>query len=133
MIGSIQNQHVQMLCTRAQDDESTLQYPLPDQIYGFHAQQSCEKLMKALLAAHGAAYPFTHVLEVLMKLLAVENEIMPPTPFNLLRLEPFAVVLRYGGDNALSPEERTAIHESVVILREHIIIRILKLEQTPVP
>ncbi|SNT38331.1 HEPN domain-containing protein [Granulicella rosea] len=131
MIGSIQNQHAQMLCTLARDDESTLQYPLPDQIYGFHAQQSCEKLMKALLTAHGVAYPFTHILAVLIKELTVHNELLPVTSFDLKRLEPYAVQLRYDTSNRLSPDERTAIRDAVVLLREHIVTRILALESIP--
>ena len=37
----------------AEHGESALQYPLPNEIYGFHSQQSCEKFLKALLAGHG--------------------------------------------------------------------------------
>ncbi len=38
MIATIQAQPVRKLCTLAQNDESALQYPLPDEIFGFHAQ-----------------------------------------------------------------------------------------------
>ena len=47
----------------ARDDESTLAYPLPDQIFGFHAQQSCEKLLKAPISSHNFKYELTHILE----------------------------------------------------------------------
>jgi hypothetical protein len=36
MTATIKNAHVKMLCDLALDDETVLQYPLPDSIYGFH-------------------------------------------------------------------------------------------------
>ena len=37
-----------------------------DQVFGFHAQQAAEKLLKAWLALLGEVYPLTHDLEVLL-------------------------------------------------------------------
>ncbi len=120
-----------MLCTLAQGDESALQYPLPDHIYGFHAQQSCEKLLKALISAHGQPYPFTHRFGVLGKMLAQLGEQLPTFPYSLSLLEPFGVEHRYGLSDLLSEEERTAMLETVVLLREHVVARILELERQP--
>ena len=39
-----------------------------DAIVGFHAQQTAEKSLKAVLAARGVYFPFTHDLRVLMDL-----------------------------------------------------------------
>ncbi len=33
---------------------------VPDEIVGFHGQQAAEKLIKAVLAAHGIDFPRTH-------------------------------------------------------------------------
>ena len=117
-----------MLCALALDDESTLQFPLPDQIYGFHAQQSCEKLLKALIAAHGRTYPFTHSLEKLADMLEGCGEHLPALPYDLEKLEIFAVDLRYDIGETLSDAERTSIRDSVAVLREHVLSRILALE-----
>jgi hypothetical protein len=35
------------------DDESVLSFPVPDRIYGFHAQQAVEKLLKMLILGLG--------------------------------------------------------------------------------
>jgi len=81
--------------------------PLPDQIFGFHAQQSCEKFFKALIAAHGRTYPFTHSLEKLAEILEQAAERLPEMPYDLLLLEPFAVQFRYDIGDSLSEEERS--------------------------
>jgi len=132
MTDKIQNPHIQTLCQLAEEDESTLQFPLPDQIFGFHAQQSCEKLFKALIAANGKAYPFTHSLEKLADLLADCHEALPDTPYDVLLLEPFAVQLRYDIGDSLPDEDKVAIRESIVTLRLHVIQRILSLEGSAV-
>lgn len=41
----------------------------PYEAVGFHAQQSCEKALKAVLAAAGVGYPHTHNIAVLVDLL----------------------------------------------------------------
>jgi predicted RecB family nuclease len=117
----------------AQDDESALQFPLPDHIFGFHAQQSCEKLMKALISSHNRKYPFTHNLQDLADLLADCNEVLPPLSFSLKQLEPFGVKLRYDLGAKLTDAERLAMRESVAQLREHVVARILELERPPGP
>jgi hypothetical protein len=40
-----------------------------DEIFGFHAQQAIEKMLKAWLAARGIAFPLTHDLSRLFELL----------------------------------------------------------------
>ena len=81
-----------MLCRLAQEDASVLPLPLPDQIFGFHAQQSCEKFFKALIAAKGLDYPLTHSLERLAAALEESSETLPNMPYDVLLLEPFAVL-----------------------------------------
>lgn len=131
MTDGIQNPHVKTLCELAGQDESTLQFPLPDQIFGFHAQQSCEKLFKALIAANGLTYPFTHSLERLSEILVAAGETLPKTSYDLLDLEPFAVEFRYDVGGSLSEEEKTGIRESLRLTREYVLERILVLEGLP--
>ena len=67
----------------------------------FHAQQSVEKAMKAVLMARQVYFRYTHDLEELFKLVT-EAEITPPHGIDALRrLSPFAVELRY--DDQLIP------------------------------
>jgi hypothetical protein len=115
----------------AEGDESALQYPLPDYIFGFHGQQSCEKLLKALISSHNVRFPLTHEFEDLVDLLVGSGEALPVLPYTLDRLQPFAVKLRYDLGVKLSETQREDIRTSVAILREHVIARILELESQP--
>lgn len=66
-----------------------------DEVFGFHLQQTVEKLAKAVLAWHKVEYPFTHDVAKLMDMLD-KNRLTIPTRFdNLGRLTPFAEDLRY--------------------------------------
>lgn len=42
-----------------------------DEIFGFHAQQAAEKLLKAWLALQGKTYPLSHDLAALLDMLSV--------------------------------------------------------------
>ena len=67
-----------------------------DAIVGFHAQQSIEKSLKAVLSARLIEFRRTHDLLTLVDLF-VDNELMLP-PFSdwLDELNPYAVEARYG-------------------------------------
>jgi len=129
MTEQIRNPHVQMLCRLAQEDASVLPLPLPDQIFGFHAQQSCEKFFKALIAAKGLDYPLTHSLERLAAALEESSETLPNMPYDVLLLEPFAVQFRYDLGASLGDEEKVAIRESLAILDDYVVKRILAIER----
>jgi len=131
MTDMIRNPHVRTLCALAQQDEEALSFPLSDPIYGFHAQQSCEKLFKALISSHNRVYPLTHNLEKLGDLLTECKEALPQVPYDLLNLEPFAVEHRYEVGGSLTEADRIVIRESIAILREHIVARILEIEASP--
>jgi HEPN domain-containing protein len=134
MTGTIQNAHARMLFTIAEEDQAVLTLPLPDRIFGFHAQQSCEKMMKALITVHGRTFPFTHYLIELQELLeATCLETIPAVPFPLKALQAYAVQFRYEEPLPLSGPDRTAILATVATLRQHILTRILTLEQIPKP
>jgi len=65
------------------------------EVLGFHAQQSAEKMLKAVLAVRQIKFPFTHRLTELMD--AIKAGGIPfPEEFEELRyLTPFAVEFRY--------------------------------------
>lgn len=82
---------------------------------GFHAQQSVEKALKAVLTVRGATFPRTHNLEEL-GLLVAEIGFGLPVPARELRLlTPFAVDLRYGEETIglLTREAAGVLAESV--------------------
>ena len=92
--------HIDMLLRKAAQDEYVLdrlvaEDDAPVEVFGFHAQQAAEKLLKAVLVAAGAVYPRTHRLTELTDLLRTAG-IQVPAKFDELRhLTPFAVEFRY--------------------------------------
>ncbi|WP_300340103.1 HEPN domain-containing protein [Accumulibacter sp.] len=81
----------------------------------FHAQQSVEKALKAVLTARRATFPRTHNLEEL-GLLVTESGIGLPAPGrDLRRLTPFAVDFRYDEETVglITTEAAGLLAESV--------------------
>lgn len=68
---------------------------IADEIVGFHAQQACEKCMKAVLSAQGIPYRRTHDLQELYDLLSDNAVPMPGELQELVAWSPFAVAYRY--------------------------------------
>jgi len=66
-----------------------------DEIFGFHCQQACEKLLKAMLSHIGIAYPRTHNLRLLMDLLADAGCALPTDYIELDILTPYGTLFRY--------------------------------------
>lgn len=69
---------------------------ISDAIVGFHAQQSVEKALKAVLASHEIEFPFTHDLDGLMELCKTNGIDMPSELDGVDRLTPYGVRWRYG-------------------------------------
>ena len=65
-----------------------------DEIAGFHAQQTAEKLLKAWLVLLGESYPYTHSLARLLKLLQ-EKETASENFRELNEYTAYAVQFRY--------------------------------------
>ena len=64
---------------------------IAEEIIGFHAQQSAEKILKAVLAYNEIDYPFTHRLSDLIDLIK-DHDISFPDELEEIRfLTPFAV------------------------------------------
>lgn len=119
----------ELLLGKSAIDEQTLQFSaLHDLVFGFHAQQAVEKLLKALLSQLGRRYPRTHDLERLEKDLLAAGEALPATPTVLADLNDYAVELRY--DDPLPPPalSRDQAIETVRILREFVHRRVSELD-----
>ena len=67
-----------------------------DTVIGFHAQQACEKCLKATLATQGAEVPRTHDLLRLVELLDARGIAIPASARWIDALNPYAVEARYG-------------------------------------
>jgi len=63
----------------------------------FHAQQSAEKAIKALLIWHGIKFPYVHDLAALLTLLEKATSDLPDSIRQAERLTQFAVEMRYPG------------------------------------
>jgi len=74
----------------------------PEEAIGFHAQQTAEKLLKAVLANAGIAYPVTHRLAELIDLINDAGLSFPEHLNDIRLLTPFAVEFRYD----ILPEEQ---------------------------
>ena len=92
--------HVLLLAS-AQQDCAALQVlaispGIGDAVVGFHAQQSIEKSLKAVLSARGIEFRRTHDLVSLLDLLQDHQVTAPPAADWLDELNPYAVEARYG-------------------------------------
>jgi HEPN domain-containing protein len=67
-------------------------------IVAFHAQQSAEKYLKALLARYQIEFPKTHVIKRLLILLEPVNPTVVDTIEDANWLTPFGADIRYPGD-----------------------------------
>jgi len=87
-----------------------------DEIYGFHAQQSAEKILKARIASLGGYYAKTHDLMALLNLLADLGDDVSNL-MDLVDLNLFAVQYRYESfdtdDEELDRETLLATLESL--------------------
>lgn len=87
-----------------------------DAIVGFHAQQAVEKAFKAVLAAFGEDFPWTHDLRYLVERLD-DIEAPPPSSLREVRvLAPWAVEFRYGEtiDDPLDREQAVGLSVSAL-------------------
>ncbi|MGP8201509.1 MAG: HEPN domain-containing protein [Limisphaerales bacterium] len=84
----------------------------------FHAQQTVEKYFKARLCEAGVAFPKTHDLAALLKLLLplepLWSAFLPQTHL----LEDYAVDFRYPGDSATLAEAQMALKHCKSIRRD---------------
>jgi HEPN domain-containing protein len=86
-----------------------------DEIVGFHAQQTIEKAIKAVLAFRHVAYPFTHDLLALIDLVPASTPVFPVEVEVALALMPYSVAFRYA-NSPRSPLDRTTLDRDVTLV-----------------
>jgi HEPN domain-containing protein len=69
----------------------------PNESMGFHAQQACEKFIKAVLVNHGIIFDRTHDLVALAALGSAHSIAFPVDDDQLRLLNSYAVKFRYEG------------------------------------
>ena len=124
-----------LLLGKARQDEYVLEQfadnpEAADETFGFHAQQAAEKLLKAVLAAHGVIYPRTHRLGDLLDL-ASDRGLAVPEEFDELHgLTPFAVEYRYEffAEELEKPLDRAAVLAQVRRLRAWVEVKLASAE-----
>ena len=84
----------------------------------FHCQQSAEKYLKARLSEAGIAFPKTHDLVVLLKLVLPQEPLWAPLLTSAQALTDYAVDFRYPGDTATLAETRQALKDCAAIRQE---------------
>ena len=99
-----------------------------DEIFGFHAQQAAEKLLKAWLASLGETYPPSHDLASLLDMLSVRG--LDVARFDeLVDYTRFAVRLRYAAaDPGAKPLHRGKTVGQVEALLEEVRRRLAEAE-----
>jgi HEPN domain-containing protein len=101
-------------------------------LYGatFHAQQCAEKYLKALLVAHGYAFPRTHDLVALHELCIQASLPVRMEADQLDRLNGYAVQVRYLGDDPTLEEAQEAVAIAQAVRRwVRVVFRSLSREQ----
>jgi len=88
------------LMRRAEEDLAAVQAmlevePIADAVIGLHAQQAAERALKAVLAAEGLDYPFTHDIDALAELCEAAGTTLPAELDEADRLTPYAAAVRY--------------------------------------
>ena len=112
--------HAETLLRKSADDRAVLDHPLPPAILGFHAQQACEKLLKALLIQLGQDYPRTHNLGALEELVALHDQVLAPLALPLYRLNDYAVPYRYDDLPPGFQVDVVELRRTVDALRAHV-------------
>jgi HEPN domain-containing protein len=90
---------------------------IADSVVGFHAQQAAEKALKAVLAARGEDFPWTHDLRHLMDRLEAIGTPLPESLREVRVLIPWAVEFRYGEtiEDLLERERALVMAEEIIV------------------
>lgn len=75
----------------------TLSSNIPYRLICYHAQQCAEKYLKALLVSRLIDFPYTHVIDDIVKLCPAELDLMN-TLASTFKLTNYAVAKRYPGE-----------------------------------
>lgn len=98
---SPEREQAELLLRKAREDQAALTAlagdpGIADSVVGFHAQQAVEKALKAVLAARGDDFPWTHDLRLLLRRLEAVGVDVPDVVLEARRLTPWSVEYRYG-------------------------------------
>jgi HEPN domain-containing protein len=96
---------------------------IADEDWGFLAQQTLEKLLKALLVLHCHEPPRSHSLQRLLQELARCGETLGVAP-ELLELDEFAVLARYDAEPTPLPAERRLLLETIEAFHAEVRLRL---------
>lgn len=118
------DQSIIELLHASRDDEDTIRLNVNDRTFGFHAQQAVEKLLKALIGAHGERYAFTHDLEALVGQAVALGEQIPVRIDLISSLTRYAGVWRYQEPEPLDSAQRHELRMEIEILRAAILGRL---------
>jgi hypothetical protein len=118
-----QHEQALLFARKAADDAALLaeiiaSARISNEIFGFHAQQSAEKLLKALLSEFGIPFPRTHNLRLLMDLLSDAGHPLPAAFADLDLLTSYGTLLRYEDIPAEVQLDRRAVLTMIMMLRE---------------
>jgi len=108
----------------SRDDAENLALPVNDRTFGFHAQQTVEKLLKSLIGAHGEKYQYTHDLGELIRHVEALGETIPVPTRSLVDLTLYAGRWRYQEPAPFHGEERQDLLLQIGSLKEFVIQRI---------
>lgn len=115
-------EQAQLFLQKANEDEVLLaktvdDLDISDNIFGFHAQQAIEKLLKGLLSAKEIRFTKTHNLRELMDLLAEGDISLPENIIDIDYLTPYGTLARYENLPFNSPFDRNTLRKLVRSVR----------------
>jgi HEPN domain-containing protein len=96
---------------------------IAEEDWGFLAQQSLEKLLKALLVLHCQEPPRSHSLQRLLQEVARCGETLDVAP-ELLEVDDFAVLARYDAEPTPLPAERRLLLETIEAFHAEVRLRL---------
>jgi HEPN domain-containing protein len=116
--------HARQLLDMANKDHSALSHMVDsanfsDEVFGFHAQQTIEKALKAWIAARGLVYPKSHDVSALVKILRDDGQDLSKFP-DLEDYTVFAVQYRYEAYDSEDDIDRDEAIEKTRMFLAHV-------------
>jgi HEPN domain-containing protein len=123
-MGKSDKDHAKQLLDMANKDHSALSNMLDsenfsDEVFGFHAQQTIEKALKAWIAVRGLVYPKSHDVSALVKILRDDGQDLSKFP-NLEDYTVFAVQYRYEAYDDEDEINRSEAVEKTQLFLSHV-------------
>jgi len=124
-MGKSDRDHAFQLLQMARKDHQAITHMLDqdsfsEEVFGFHAQQSIEKALKAWITAKGLTYPKSHDVSALTRILGDSGEEVTKFP-NLEDYTIYAVQYRYEAyDESEEQLDRRQVIEATNALLDHV-------------